>query len=132
MNIYYLRQCNRFQISLGAQTKIEPGLIFPHDGPIVINPASIIGKNCIIHPCVLIGGSRKKNGSPQIGDNVFIGHGAKLIGPIKIGNDVFISPGAVLTKNIADDAVVGAGVNNILSESGGKAECALYQCFNLQ
>lgn len=78
-----------------------------------------------------MGGNRKKNGSPKIGDNVFIGHGAKLIGPINIGNNVFISPGAIITKDIGDDAVVGAGVNKILSDSGGKAECGLYQCFNL-
>lgn len=131
LRLYYIRQCNKFGISLSPDTSIGDGLIFPHDGPVVINPSSIIGRNCIIHPCVLIGGNRKKQGAPIIGDNVFIGNGAKIIGPIKIGNDVFISPGAIITKDIGNDHIVGGGVNNILKTCGGKLECSYYQCFNL-
>ena len=107
--------------------KLGKNCTFPHFFPIVINPESIIGKNCIIHPCVLIGRDRGKVGAPQIGDNCFIGHGAKIIGNPKIGDWTFVSPGAIVTKNIPEGSLVGAGVNNIISDKG-KEHVALYQC----
>ena len=95
------------------------GLAFPHNGPFVINPGAVIGKYCTIHPQVLIGGDRAK-GAPRIGDYVFIGNGAKVIGNAKIGNWVFISPGAIVTKDVPDGCLVGAGLNNILNNDGRK------------
>ena len=105
-------------IDLDVKTNIGPGISFPHGGPITINSATVIGENCIIHPCVLLGGDRK-TGAPIIGNNVFIGHGVKIIGHISVGDNVFISPGAVITKNIESDCIMGAGVNNIIRPHGG-------------
>lgn len=105
---------------MGLETSIGDGIVFAHGGPVVINANSKIGQNCIIHPCVLIGGNRLKKGYPIIGDNVFIGHGTKIIGNPKIGNYVFISPGAIITRDIPDDSIIGSGVNNILKNEGGK------------
>ena len=116
---YYLRYTRKYSIELHPRTKIGAGLIFPHNGPVVINANAIIGENCIIHPCVLIGGDRK-SGSPIIGNNCFIGHGSKLIGKIEIGNNTFISPGAVITKSIPQNSIAGAGLNNILRTNGGR------------
>lgn len=98
--------------------KLGKNCIFPHNFPIVINPESNIGENCIIHPCVLIGRDRGKIGAPQIGNNCFIGHGAKIIGNPIIGDWTFISPGAIITKNIPEGSLVGAGVNKIMSQKG--------------
>lgn len=95
----------------------KPGLIFPHNGPFVINAGAKIGRNCTIHPQVLIAGDRGK-GEPEIGDNVFIGNGAKLIGNCKIGNWCFIAPGAVVTKDMPEGSLVGTGVNNVLNSTG--------------
>lgn len=119
VSIYYRRQCVRFQIELDHETRIKPGLIFVHNGPIVINPKAIIGENAIIHPCVLIGGDRSKTTPPIIGDNVFIGHGVKIIGGCKIGNSVFLAPGAVITKDVPENYIMGAGINNVISCNGG-------------
>ena len=124
--LYYLRYTRRYLIELHPRTKIGVGLLFPHNGPIVINPDAVIGENCIVHPCVLIGGNRK-SGSPIIGDNCFIGHGSKLIGKVYIGDNTFISPGAVITKSIPANSVVGAGINNILRSYGGKEAVSRYQ-----
>lgn len=117
LNVYYQRQCNKFQIVLGAEAKIGADLIFAHNGPVVINAKARIGENAIIHPCVLIGGKRGA-GCPIIGNNVFIGHGSKIIGACHIGDDVFISPAAVITKDIPADSVVGAGLNNVIRCGG--------------
>lgn len=84
----------------------------------VINPESVIGEHCIIHPNVLIGRTRNKQGAPKIGNHVFIGNGAKIIGNCTIGDFCFISPGAFITKDIPSGCVAGFGLNNILSNYG--------------
>lgn len=116
----YQHNCERLNVDLPINTTIGNGVVLPHGFPLVINPMAKIGKNCIIHPCVLIGRDRGKEGAPTIGDNCFIGHGAKIIGNLVIGNWCFISPAAVVTKDIPDGSLVGAGVNNILSNEGKK------------
>lgn len=105
---------DKYNVSLPPETKVGAGVLFPHRFPVVINGASIIGDNCTIHPNVLIGRHRLKEGAPIIGNNVFIGNGAKIIGNPKVGDWVFISPAAVITKDIPARSIVGAGVNNIL------------------
>lgn len=126
LDLYYLRQCNRFQITLDSGTCVGDGLIFPHNGPVVINKSTLIGRNAIIHPCVLLAGNRT-SGAPIIGDNVFIGHGSKIIGKVHIGDDVFISPGAIITKDVKPDCLVGAGLNNVIACGGGKLANSRYR-----
>lgn len=121
----YRHLCGSMNVTLYPETNIGKGLCFPHGFPVVVNPAATIGKNCIIHPCVLIGRDRGKSGAPQIGDNCFIGHGSKIIGNPKIGDWCFIAPGAIITKDIPSESVVGSGLNNILS-SDGKRHVKLY------
>lgn len=116
----YNKVCSIVNLTLSPKTKIGKGLVFPHGFPLVINSDAIIGENCIIHPCVLIGRNRMKAGAPIIGDNVFIGHGSKIIGNPKIGDWCFIAPSAIITKDIASGSVVGSGLNNILSNDGEK------------
>ena len=113
-----MRICNKYNCYLPYSTDIGSGVSFPHNFPLVVNPAASIGRNCIIHPSVLIGTDRGKKGAPVIGDNVFLGDGCKIIGNCKIGNWVFVSPNAVITKDIPNGAVVGAGINRIISDCG--------------
>lgn len=114
----YVRYCTRLNVFLPIRTLIGNGIIFPHAFPLVVNPEAKIGKCCIIHPCVLIGRDRGKDGAPIIGDYVFIGHGTKIIGNPKVGDWTFISPGAVVTKDVPNGSLVGAGVNNIINNKG--------------
>ncbi len=121
----YAILCDCYNVSIPIETRIGKGCCFPHYFPIVINPMSVIGENCIIHPCVLIGRDRGKVGAPVIGDNCFIGHGAKIVGNPCIGSWSFISPGAIVTKSVPCGSLVGSGVNNILSDKG-KEHVMLY------
>lgn len=118
-NFLLIRVSNKFCTTIDAPIQIGPGLKFDHGGPVVLNPAAIIGKHCTIHPNVLIGGNRPK-GAPVIGDNCYIGNGAKIIGPCKIGNWVFIAPGAIITKDVPEGAVMGSGYNFLLNMNGKK------------
>lgn len=118
LNLYYIRLCNKYCCYLPYTTKIGSGLRFPHNFPLVINPACVIGINCTIHPGVLIGTDRSKQGAPEIGDFCFLGDGCKILGNCKIGEWCFITPNAVVTKDIPAGSVVGCGINNIISNKG--------------
>lgn len=95
-------------IALGYGTTFGSIPQLPHGiQGIIINPYSIIGKNCTIFHDVTIGNDYKdiKN-APIIGDNVLIGAGAKIIGKIKIGNNVRVGAGAIVAIDIPDNATV--------------------------
>lgn len=106
-SLHRLRKLSRitgFQI---PPRTIESGLTIWHWGPIIVNPAAKIGKNCTLNPMVIIGHKTPGELAPQIGDNVFIGGGAKIIGAIHIGNNVTIAPNAVVVKDVEDNCIVG-------------------------
>ena len=106
-NLHKLRKLSRitdFQIPPGT---IDAGLTIWHWGPIIINPAVRIGRNCTLNPMVIIGHKIPGEPAPQIGDNVFIGGGSKIIGAITIGNNVTIAPNAVVVKDVPDNCIVG-------------------------
>ena len=114
----YNSKCDKHGIYLPPSTKIGHGFRFIHAGPLLIHDRAILGINCIVHPCAQIGTSRTKEGAPIIGDNCFIGNGCHIIGDCKIGDWCFISPGAFVCKDIPAGSVVGAGLNNIISDKG--------------
>lgn len=105
--LYRLRKVSRitgFQI---PPNTVGSGLTIWHWGPIIVNPAAKIGRNCTLNPMVIIGHKLPGEAAPQIGDNVFIGGGAKIIGNIQIGNNVTIAPNAVVVKDIPSNVIVG-------------------------
>ena len=114
----YGRLCDLYNVEMPVSVTLGRGCSFPHKFPLVINSQAEIGENCIIHPCVVIGRDRSKEGAPKIGKNCFIGHGAKIIGNPVIGDFCFITPGAFISKDIQSYSVVGVGVNNVLSDKG--------------
>lgn len=118
ISLIYLKKCGKYNCEIPKGICMGSGIFFPHNFPVVINCGTKIGENVIIHPNVLIGGSRNKEGRPEIGNNVFLGNGCKIVGNCKIGNWCFVSPGAMVTKNIPDGSTVGYGLNNIIGANG--------------
>lgn len=118
LNVFYNRRNSKFGIYLPSTLKVAPGLLFPHNFPVIIHGAAIIGENCVIHPNAQIGSNRRKEGDPVIGNNCFLGNGCHIIGNPHIGDWCFISPGAFVTKDIPSGSVVGFGLNNIISDKG--------------
>ena len=116
--LWYKKLCAKYNCELPLTATIGKGIFSPHNFPVVINGNTQIGENVIMHPNVLIGGSRNKGGRPIIGSNVFWGNGCKIVGNCKIGNWVFVSPGAMITKDIPDGVVVGYGLNKVLNHKG--------------
>lgn len=91
---------NRIQIS--RKTKIGYGLYIGHNGPIVVNPTTVIGNNCNLSQFTTIGSNHGK--AATIGDNTYIGPNCCIIEDVKIGSNVTIGAGSVVTKDIPDNA----------------------------
>ncbi|MFD0767752.1 serine O-acetyltransferase [Bacillus sp. CGMCC 1.60114] len=86
----------------------DEGLSIAHTGTIVINPKTKIGKNCRIHVCVNIGGT--KEDVPQLGDNIYIAPGAKLFGGITIADGTKIGANSVVNKSFLEPNTTIVGV----------------------
>lgn len=86
---------------------IGKGTKFGYGGSaVVIHARAVIGKNCIINPCVTIGGRSKKFEVPRIGDNVYLGGGSKILGDVIIGNNVVVGANSVVIDSIPDGCIV--------------------------
>lgn len=101
-----------FQIKYGFQiypeTQIGEGFYLGHWGAVVINPHAKIGKNCNIAQGVTIAQANrgKKQGVPEIGNEVWIGPNAVVVGNIKIGDNVLIAPNAYVNFDVPSNSLV--------------------------
>jgi len=124
-----LRRC---MLSTGIQipeiTKIDSGFRIVHFGHIVINPATIIGKNFNISHGVTIGHAEGKNfGSPTIGDNVSIQTNAVVVGGVSIGNDVFIAPNSFVNFDVPDGCIVLGNPAKIILKDKASSKYIVYK-----
>ncbi|WBV59554.1 serine acetyltransferase [Chryseobacterium camelliae] len=112
LGLFWRLVLRHFQIKYGFQiypeTQIGEGFYLGHWGSLVINPKTIIGKNCNIAQGVTIGQQNrgKNEGSPEIGNEVWIGPNAVIVGNIKIGNNVLIAPNSYVNFDVPSDSVV--------------------------
>jgi len=115
-------------IQIPPDTKIGPGLRILHFGNIVVNPATVIGKNFNIAQGVLIGGSEGGvKGFPIIGDNCCVFANSIIIGGVHIGNNVLIAPGAFVNFDVPDNSIVIGNPGTIIPrESSPTSKYILY------
>jgi serine O-acetyltransferase len=107
-------------VGIAPQAIIGPGLYIGHFGEVIVNGEAVLGSNINLSQGVTIGvaGRGERRGSPVIGDRVYIAPGAKLIGPITVGDDVAVGANAVVTRNVADRAVVGGVPARVIGSKG--------------
>lgn len=98
----------RIGIEIG-ENACDRGLLIYHCGSIVINGASMIGKNLTLHGANCIGNSGASVKCPMIGDNVELGVGSVIIGDIKLGNNVKIGANATVVKSFDKDNITLVG-----------------------
>lgn len=124
-----LRQCMlRTGIQIPEQTKIDRGFRIVHFGHIVINPATIIGKNFNISHGVTIGSAEGKiKGTPIIGNNVSIQTNAVIVGGVKIGNDVLIAPNSFVNFDVPDGAIVLGNPGKIILQNKASEKYIVYR-----
>jgi serine O-acetyltransferase len=92
---------------IGPRVVAGPGLSLAHPRGLVVNPDTIIGRNCSILQRVTIGGPHV-----VIGDFVSINAGAAIISNIRgrafltVGSHAIIGAGAVVVQDVPDCSVV--------------------------
>ena len=99
---------NRRFIEMSVDTKIGDGLYFGHAYAIMINPKTIIGKNCNIHKGVTLGQENRggRKGTPIIGNEVWIGINSTIVGHVHIGDDVMIAPNTFINCDVPSHSIV--------------------------
>lgn len=110
----YRKKKNRLGAKLGFYIPahvFDNGLHIWHYGNIIVNGATHVGKNCILHGDNCIGNNGDNNKCPRIGNNVEIGVGAKIIGNIYIADNVKIGAGAIVVKDCIDVGATYVGIS---------------------
>lgn len=117
-----IRKRYRFGIVIPEYTEIGPGFFINRFGGIYVNGDAVIGSNVnFTHGVVLGQANRGKNmGSPIIGDRVFLATGAKVIGRVRLGDGAVVGANSVVTRDVAENAVVGGIPAKELSRSGSE------------
>lgn len=112
---------------------IHPGArigrnFFIDHGFVVIGETAEIGDDVTIYQCVTLGGTNPDNGvagkrHPTIMDGAIIGSGAQVLGPITVGPRARIGANAVVTRDVAEGAVmVGIPARATMVEGGQAPE----------
>lgn len=100
--ICWIINCNKKNICIPRGTIIGKGLYIGHNGPVVVNPTTVIGNNCNLSQFTTIGSNHGK--AATIRDNVYIGPNVCIVEDVHIGSHVTIGAGSVVTKDIPDNA----------------------------
>ncbi|SHN69381.1 transferase hexapeptide (six repeat-containing protein) [Flavobacterium fryxellicola] len=115
-------------IQIPENTKIGSGFRIVHFGHIVINPATIIGKNFnISHGFTLGHAEGRQVGSPIIKDNVSIQTNAVVVGGVVIGNDALIAPNAFVNFDVPDGAIVLGNSGKIILKDKASEKYIVYK-----
>jgi serine O-acetyltransferase len=107
-------------VEIQPATRVGPGLVINHFGPLVVHHDVVIGANCNLGHGVTIGigGRGGARGCPVIGDGVWIGPQCVIFGPIEVGDDVAIGAGSILSTSVPDHAVVVGNPARVVSLEG--------------
>ena len=112
-----ISQTTRFftGIEIHPGAKIGNNLFIDHGMGVVIGETSEIGDNVTIYHMVTLGGiapsinsndQRNMKRHPTIKEDVVIGSGAQVLGPVIVGKGARIGANAVITKDVAENAVM--------------------------
>ena len=102
-------------IEIHPGAKIGKNLFIDHGMGVVIGETSEIGDNVTIYHMVTLGGiapsinsndQRNTKRHPTIKEDVVIGSGAQVLGPVVVGRGARIGANAVITKDVAENAVM--------------------------
>lgn len=111
--VLYKLNRNKKYISIPLETKIGYGLYIGHNGPIIINPTTIIGNNVNLSQFTTIGSN--EGHAAIIGDNVYVGPNVCIVENVKIGDNATIGAGSVVTKDIPDNATAAGNYAKVLN-----------------
>lgn len=116
LRLYFIARLVNHISRLLTANDIHPGArigrnFFIDHGFVVIGETAEIGHDVTIYQCVTLGGTDPANGvpgkrHPTLEDGSIVGAGAQVLGPITVGRGARIGANAVVTKDVADGAVM--------------------------
>lgn len=101
----FFRVCrNIYGIELPYTARIGRGVVFEHQGGIVIHGSTVIGDGTIVRQnCTLgIRSLDDLDGAPVIGRNVDIGAGAVILGRVNVGDGAAVGANAVVLVDVPE------------------------------
>lgn len=114
--LFFLARCVNHWSRMTTAIDIHPGArigrgFFIDHGFVVIGETAEIGDGVTVYQNVTLGGTSPDNGvrgkrHPTLGDGVIVGAGAQVLGPIHVGPRARIGANAVVTRDVADGAVM--------------------------
>lgn len=114
----FVRNASGIQIARAAHA--GPGLMFTHEGGIVIGPARM-GRHCTISHGVTLGrglGSRRPDARPVLGDRIWVGPGAVIAGDVHVGSDAAVSANSLVLRDVPPCGVVLGVPARLVSRKG--------------
>jgi serine O-acetyltransferase len=114
-------------IMLPLRAEIGHGLYIAHFGGVIVNEASVVGRNCTIMHGVTLGNSGRwdrSDDAPHLGDRVYVGAGACVLGSIEIGEDAVVGANAVVNRSLDARAVAVGAPASVISHRGSFAYVA--------
>jgi serine acetyltransferase/glycosyltransferase involved in cell wall biosynthesis len=104
--------------------RIDPGVIFVHGSGLIISPASIVSRGCVLFQHVTLGESidaeSRRSGSPMLEPDVHVGPGTTLLGPITIGQGTKITANVLLMRSVGPRSLVEAAAPTIRTRKGAE------------
>lgn len=100
--LYLFNFHTRKRIVIPLKVKIGYGLYIAHNGPIIINPDTVIGNNVSLYQFTTIGSMNHK--AATIGNNVYVGPNVCLVEDVNIGDNATIGAGSIVVKDIPCNA----------------------------
>lgn len=98
-------------IEIHPAARIGKRFVIDHGIGTVIGETTVIGDDCYILQCVIMGALGIANNAdeirhPTLGNNVEVGAFVRILGKIRIGNNVKISPFSIVRQDISDNHCV--------------------------
>jgi serine O-acetyltransferase len=103
------RSASGIEIANGAH--IGPGLLFPHEGGIMIGPVRM-GRHCTVSHGATIGRNTFDGAGPSdaevpvLGNRVWLAPGAVVAGGIQVGSDAAVGANSVVVRDVPPRGVV--------------------------
>ena len=112
---------NRYGIEINSK-KIGGGLQLIHPWGITVNTNAILGINVTLFKgcTIVVIETGKKQGNPNIGDNVTIYANATVCGNIKIGNNSVIASNSFVNFDVPDNSIVIGNPGKIYKKTEGE------------
>ncbi|HEY6793304.1 MAG TPA: hypothetical protein VI248_01335 [Kineosporiaceae bacterium] len=110
-------------IEIANRAHLGPGLLFAHEGGIVVGPVRT-GRHCTISHGVTLGrGLLDGDGpsyadTPVLGDRVWIGPGAVVAGRLNVGSDAAVGANSVVLRDVPPRGVVLGVPARLISRKG--------------